>query len=422
MASIASELDVAQPEKAFEASWSRDPYDVPTVRTVHGSELTPTLQTLQERVYKTQDELPEGEQSYHGMAIRSFQAAKQGDAGTVTQDVVDEMESRGVIDRGVAENSTPLVFDPEVLDILNSEAPLAQRRLPTEGQDGYKAVYNQIDSRDAPIGYVSEQDSTDVLDDASGMNLARGEVDMSIFVDSASIADFSAKAAAHYVDLEDLTLGARLAEYAQLKEQTVLYGNPDHVDSGSSNPVNDGGPADPNAFHGLESIYSDAGNVEDKSGFDLSANDLVDDLKAEIKELLQGPYGVNKSDLEIWTSHTVEDRIESELTSMARHDTNDERVDYGHEDVSINGVGVYPSHNVDNHVYTDGDGDTYDVGDEGDVFIVNTRSTRFRQLAPLSTVPLGARGLADEVAMFEYGALIDRAGGNFGKKLSAYSV
>lgn len=428
MASIASELNVTDSEQAFKNAWTRDPYGVPAVRKDGDKDLTPTLQNLEKQIYADEDELKEmgleEQRPFKGMVARSLQAARSADTPTAaaTKEVITEMEARGVVDAEVAENSTPLVFDPEVLDIQKTEAPLAMGRLPSEGQEGYKAVYNVIDDRDAPIGYVSEGDSANVLDDASGMSMERGEVDMAIYVDTASITDFSAQAAAHYVDLEDLTLGARVAEHAQLKEQTVLYGDPDGVDT-----PDEGGIADENAYKGLATIFDEADNAEDKSGFDPSSEDgerpLVDDIKAEIAELLQSSKNVSRSDLEVWTSYTVLDRIEAELTTIARHDTDQGSVDYGYDGVRINGVPVVASHNVDEHdVGEDADGNTETVGDEGDVFIVNTRSVRFRQLAPLSSIPLGTRGLADEVALFEYGALIARAEGEWGRYLEAYDV
>lgn len=420
MASIASELNVANPDEAFKNAFTREPYNIPVVRNEAGSDITPTLQTLEKRIYAGEDDLPEGEKAFRGMVKRSLAAARDPDVQTdaATKEVMAEMEQKGVIDATVAQNSVPLVYDPEVLDLLKVSAPLAMGRLPTEGQEGYKAVYNNITAREAPIGYVSESASANILDQAKDVTMSRGEVDMAIYVDSVSITDFSAQAAAHYVNLEDLALGARLGEYAQLKEQTVLYGQ-------SVTPTNavSGGSADANAFEGLAKIYADAGNTKDKSAYDLAANDLIDDVKAEIKALLQGPNAVNKADLEIWTSWTVHDRMEGELTTLARHGTNDDSVDYGHGNIRINGVEVIPSHNVDEHVVgDDGAGGDVTVGSEGDVFIVNTRATRFRQLSPLSTIPLGTRGLADEVALFEYGALIDRADGAFGAHLQAYSV
>ncbi|AXR81502.1 hypothetical protein [Natrarchaeobaculum sulfurireducens] len=421
MASIASELNVTDSEQAFKNAWTRDPYGVPAVRKDGDKDLTPTLQNLEKQIYADEDELEamglDDQRPFKGMVARSLQAARSADTPTAaaTKEVVSEMEARGVVDAEVAENSTPLVFDPEVLDIQKTEAPLAAGRLPTEGQEGYRAVYNVIDDRDDPIGYVSEGESANVLDDARGMSMERGEVDMAIYVDTAAITDFSAQAAAHYVDLEDLTLGARVAEHAQLKEQTVLYGD-------TSVDAEDGGPGDANAYDGLATIFDEADNAEDKSGFDPSAEDddkaLVNDVKAEINEILQSEKNVSRGDLEVWTSYTVVDRMESELTNIARHDTDQDTVAYGHDGITINGVPVVPSHNVDEHDI----GAEDPVGDEGDVFIVNTRSVRFRQLAPLSSIPLGTRGLADEVAMFEYGALIARAEGQWGRYLQAYDV
>jgi hypothetical protein len=54
------------------------------------------------------------------------------------------------------------------------------------------------------------------------------------------------------------------------------------------------------------------------------------------------------------------------------------------------------------------------------VFIYDTSTFRRRQLAPLSTVPLGRVGLADKAAMFEYKANIDKSHGAHLKYLQGY--
>jgi len=65
---------------------------------------------------------------------------------------------------------------------------------------------------------------------------------------------------------------------------------------------------------------------------------------------------------------------------------------------------------------------TTNGGDNGDVFIYDTRNLQFRQLAPLSTVPLGKVGLADRAAMFEYGTLLSKSQGEHIRVLQAYDV
>jgi hypothetical protein len=56
------------------------------------------------------------------------------------------------------------------------------------------------------------------------------------------------------------------------------------------------------------------------------------------------------------------------------------------------------------------------------VLIFDESTFRHRQLAPLSTVPLGRRGLADEAAMFAYSANIDKSHGSHLKFLKGYTV
>jgi hypothetical protein len=125
----------------------------------------------------------------------------------------------------------------------------------------------------------------------------------------------------------------------------------------------------------------------------------------------------------------------------ARHDTNQDTIRFGGEDISIkNDIGIYGTHNVDSHTYVaqDEDGDendawdTYDsgdtgydtrtVGDEGDVFIVNTATWRKRELSPLSSIPLARRGDHEEVGMVAYDGNAELSGGFFGKFLSAYDI
>ena len=306
------------------------------------------------------------------------------------------------------EGSTPLVFDPEILSIEFMTAPFLEA-LPQEGQQGYKAVYNRIDSRDSPIGFVSEGDAID-LSGYSGKNIGftKGETSMKIYVDKANISDFSQAAAAHYMNVEDTTLGQRIALHAQWKEQMVFYGDTNQ-DTGS------GWIGDSNGYDGMAKIFTDVGNDVDKSG--VSSGEYVKDIRSEVYDLLQNE-NIMAQDLLIVTSYSMFDQLTRELVpAQTRYGANETSADVGIQQLRINGVPVMATHNIKE--YTDG---SYNIGNEGDVFIVNTRAARFRALVPLSSVPLAKLGLSQATAIFEFGAFIDRAGGNWGKYLKNYSV
>jgi hypothetical protein len=413
MASAARDvLDVTDKREAFGRFWEAQ--GVPTVTDPEGNKLTIPLQRVHEAISKD-DDLQE---KFHKHWLKNqFQLCADGakvEAQGITKNTIEEMKEEKAIDANVAENSTPLVFDPEIISLLAQEAPIVANRLMQEGQEGYKAVFNTIDSRDDAIGFISESDSLNLYDNTeSDISLNKNETDMEIWVDTVKISDFSERATNHYMNLRDTTLGERLAEHANSKEQAVLYGDP-------SQGLSDGSPGDSEAYDGYATIFSNASNQTDKSSVSLSSSDaLVKDIKAEMVGLIQNTPAVNPNNLEIWTSHTIYDEIENELNVHGRIDLNAEAVNYGDMDLQIKSRPVIPTHNVTGHSYGGG---SYTPGDEGDVFIVSTRSSRFRSLAPLSTVPLGRRGLSDEVAMFEYGAPIARAEGNFGKHLQAYPV
>ena len=302
---------------------------------------------------------------------------------------------------------TPLVFDPEILSILKDEAPFLEA-IPQEGQQGYKAVYQRIDSRDAPIGYTSESDSID-LTGYSGKNIgfAKGETDMTIYVDKANISDFTQAAAEHYMNVQDTTLGQRIALYGQRKEKQILYGD-------TSQDTGTGFIGDANSFDGLAKIFTDQGNDKDKSGV---SDNIVKDIRGEIHLMLQNE-NVSVRDLMVVTSYTMFDKITGELQpAQTRYSATETVADVGIQQLRIHGVPVLATHNVDNHSDSG-----YTPGSETDVFIVNMRAVRFRSLVPLSSVPLARLGLSQATAIFEFGALIERSGGNWGRYLKNYGV
>jgi hypothetical protein len=406
---------------------------------------------------------------YKGMAKRALLSASATDSDEgVTKDALNEMRQKGVIDSNVAERSTPLVFDADIRALLKASAPLAQGRWARQGQEGYEIVFNRIDRRESPLGRVPESISRRLQDYARDFGLNRETEPMRIYADTAEIGDFAATASAHYMDLEDLTISARLAEYAQFDEQEMMYGRYelDGLDTspvggdagefdyeplaGTTTPLEGGSPVGQYAARGFAEwcrLADEAANTVseipdtdhhiDKSG---TTTDFLDDLKAEVTAILQGPYDSLKPELEIWTSESMYDVLENEFIPRARSNENDDELNYGDYTIRVKGVPVYTSHNIDEHTYVaqDEDGDIQDpwdfyesgdadyaertVGSEGDVAIVNTSTWRKRELSPLSTFPLAVRGGADEVGMLAYDGNVELSGGFFGRFLSDYGI
>lgn len=457
---------------------------------------TTPIQTL----YQGDDERSKEQiQKYKGYVKRKLGAqAKASRDGLDYEKALEKVTDRAggedpkekIMDAGEVEGPTPLVFDPEILSILKETSPLLEL-VPQEGQQGYKAVYNRIDDRDAPIGHVTESASLDLLSQANDVNFDKNEVDMTIYTDVAEISDFSQAAAEHYMNVEETTLAQRVQVHAIDKARKMLYATP-QVDGYDDSDAEDGSLYDTEVYEGMVQYFERAGNQVDKSGF---SGTVVEDVKSEIADL-QDEVPVQTQNMVAYTSHALNDFMENEVDERARHDSNDTEIDFGLQNIRIDGVPVVPGHQVQAHSYTTqvqavdtnndtvtvkgdltetgGDGedlvntgtteltisgstgndDTYTIsslsyasgsnettvtvsgtisdstadgtasvdlrGDRGDVFLFSTRSFRYRALAPLSTVPLAKQGLSENVAMFEFGALISKAEGAFGKHLSAY--
>ena len=407
---------IANPEKAFKTAWQAN--GIRPIRSVKGNALTPAYNkgSLAERLAMDPEEAaekwgtdPNSGMDYRFLAAKELKTIRSGEKAGIdvepsnfnVKDVAQKVGGN-IIDAGVAENATPLVFDPDVLQLLKQNAPLAFGRLTRRGAEGYQVVFNNVSEREAPRGYGSESDSANLQDINRDFGFETPHVDLSIYMDATAITDFSAEAAAHYMNLEELAIGSRMAEYSQLHEQTVLYGDPGTAGEAGDNET--GGPGDPNAFTGLSNLYPET---------DLATpTDIGEAIKSEIRDLLQGDFAVNPNDLEVWTSWTVFDELENELRSDHGRfsiDVDNINLDYGNYQLEIGGVPVVPSHNVDSHTYDDPADTTYTVGDDGDVFLVNTATAEYRELLPLTTIPLAQRGASDEVGMVEFGTLIERS-------------
>lgn len=486
-------LTKAKADDTFEKIWKEHGFS----RVAKGDVVkTSPIQSL----YDGEDDRSKEQiQKYKGMVRHKLGAQAEASVkGKEYEKVVKEIKEKAagepqekVMDAGEVEGPTPLVFDPEILSILKETSPLLEL-VPQEGQEGYKAVYNRIDQRKPPIGHVTESTSLDVISEANDINLDKNEVSMDIYVDVAEISDFTQAAAEHYMNVEETTLAQRIAEHAVDKASKMLYGTP-RLDGYDDSDAQDGGLYDSEVYRGMVEYFEEAGNQVDKSGF---SGTVVEDVKAEIADL-KDSVNVMRQNLVAYTSHSLNDFMENEVDDRARHDSSDTEIDFGLQNIRIDGVPVVPGHQVQAQEYKtqvqsvstgsdtvtvkgdltesgpDGDalvntgtdeitidgstgndgtytisslsysggsnettitvsGDITDStadgtvtttdlrGNNGDVFIFSTRSFRFRALAPLSTIPLARNGLSENVAMFEFGALVSKAEGAFGKHLSAY--
>lgn len=311
------------------------------------------------------------------------------------------------VDASLMQDSIPIQFDPEITQILTTEAPL-MAQVPSRGWQGYSVSSNRITARDAPLGYLSEAAAIDLSAASSKeFTIEKDNTEMKIYADLVNVSDFTQRAGQGFMNIRETTLGTRVAAHAQHKEQTILYGDP-------SQALTDGSPGDTYAFKGLAELYPKT----IKTGVSISGDKaMLKDIKKEISKLRQSAYNISAADLQVWCSHTAFNWLADEMQVATRIVLPDSEFNFGFEGIRIDGVPVIPSHNVATHTYG-----AFTPGKVGDVFLYNKRATQWFGLAPLSTVPLGRVGLADRAALYEYGVLHERAGGVFGKYLYDYQV
>jgi hypothetical protein len=320
----------------------------------------------------------------------------------------------GPIDRNVVEEATPIQYDPRIMAVLRSEAPIVGD-IPQVGQAGFTASYNVISGRDEPVGFLSENEAIDLSEEKdSDHSLSNDEKDMKIWVDKANISDFTARAESSlgYMDVTQMTMGARVAEHALQKARAIFYGDPS-ANSGNNDAQ------DSAAYEGIAKIASDAGNDVDKSGFSSSSDyPILTDLKRELTKAVVDT-GLTYNVARIAVGSKFFDEIENELNLSVRKDDFSEATVFGGRALNLkNGVPIreypnireYPSFNSANFTPSD-----------RDVFIYDSRGIQFRSLMPLTTVPLARVGLANRAALAEFGTLISKDQGEHTHYLSNYA-
>lgn len=326
------------------------------------------------------------------------------------------INAKGPIDRSVVEQATPIQFDPRIVDIQRSAAPILDR-VTQQGQAGFTASYNVISDRDEPIGFLSEGAAIDLSNQKdSDHTLTNAQKDMKIFVDKVNISDFTVRAEASlgYMDVTQMTFGQRVIAHALAKAQTFFYGDP-------SVGANNTGSFDPEvgeAYEGMAKMASDAGNSVDKSSLNLQGEfPVLSDIKSELTKLVS-ETGLTYADAEITVSPSMFDYIENETNISTRIDAFDEDVSFGGRGLNIKGVPLTEDPNIRDYP---NQSTTNFTPAERDVFIWDRRNLQFRSLMPLTTVPLARVGLANRAALAEFGTLISKSQGEHMLYLSDYA-
>lgn len=375
-------------------------------------------------------------------AIASVEQAAAEENRGGTEDAFDDLMGRaaeaaetraGTIDSSVVQDSTPIEVDTVIVDIMDPEAPLLDL-VDFEAQPGFTAQFNIISDR-GPVqpGAVDESTAVDLsAEDNTDWVLDDDQLDMTILTARMNMSDFTQRAWESLNwgtnDIEETTVGQVMIALARWRAGEMVYGDPDVG-------LSDGSIQDSNASPGLaywaqnadDEALTDVDHVVDKSGLDTTEDRArLSDLKQEITELVTNT-GATYNRLQAICGPTFFDTIESEVDEVVRLDAYDEGIDFGGRTLNVKGVPLNEVRAVgrDEHGgydYNDTEdtpAGTWDI-DEGDVFIYDTMAFKRRQLAPLSTVPLARRGLADEAVAFEYKANVDKSHGAHVKFLQAY--
>lgn len=379
-----------------------------------GSNLSLVRQQFHDPNWRTDETWAEREYGTKRPFIAGAARAADVDDGPVTR-AFEDMEERATVTSSnpILETASPVEVDPEIVQTLRSKAPLIDR-VTTQAQAGFVADYNIINDRSDPVGMVSESSAVDLSGETpQDFGLSNEQKDMEIFVDLVEISDFAQRAEStlDYMDLTQTTLGQRMIEASLFKNRQFYYGDP-------SVGASDGSVEDTNAYEGIVKLANDASTsyVIDKSA---TSSGFLEDIKSELTTVVQNT-GLTYDAAAIAVSPTMFDALENEANAVVRLDGYDESLNFGGRAIQIKGVEVFEDPNIRN--YTGLSSSTTSGGDEGDVFVYDTRNLQFRQLAPMSTVPLGRIGLADRAALFEYGRLISKSQGEHLRVLQAYDV
>jgi len=201
------------------------------------------------------------------------------------------------------------------------------------------------------------------------------------------------------MNVMDTTVGQVMRAIFLTKAKTWLYGDPGAGGTGLHENAN--------AHDGLASFAADAGNVVDKTG---TTSGYLEDILDYITQQTQSS-ALTFGNTRVLCSSAFYNQIYDEVTPVVRLDGHDADVEYGPQGLAIGHErGSVPITPVDNiRDYQAGSTGVGSNSTTGDVFLYHEPSIQYRQLAPMSTVPLGALGLASRNAIFEYGTLVDKS-------------
>lgn len=323
---------------------------------------------------------------------------------------------RALVDQSIVGAATPIEVDPRIVDIQRRAAPVLDI-IGVQSQAGFTAQYNIISGRDAPVGFLSETEAAGDLEDQftpQSFNMETATKDMKIQVGLVKVSDFSQRAeqTLDYMDLRQTSLGQATIAQTLQKARAIFYGDP-------SAAAGDRSIEDGDSYEGLAKIFNDAGNSISKTGTSSGfLKDLLDEVTVQVENT-----GLTWDRARYLVSPRMYNAIYNEITPVVRVGGYDADVEYGPQGLAIGtemgSVGITPCPNIRSYSGFSG---TASNSDPGDVFLIDEMAAQFRQLAPLSTVPLGRTGLADRVALFEYGTLIDKAHGNHGLWLQGFDI
>lgn len=345
------------------------------------------------------------------------------EAGTRTTRAVENVmgatdpnTERALVDEGVIGAAAPIDVDPVIFNVLNNEVP-ELNIIETIAQPGFEFKYNVISDRDAPIGMLSESEAAGDLESnftPQSFTLSDETISMKRQVGLFKVSDFSQRAMTtlEYMDPRETTLGQGAIAHNKFKVKQMYYGDPS-VGAGD-NSIEDG-----DAYEGLAKIADDSGNSIDKSTV---SSGILEDLLDELTTVVEDT-GLTFDRARFMVSQQLYNAIYDEVTPTIRIDGYDADVEYGPQGIAISTefgtAPITPTPNIRSYGGLSGVGAN---SDNGDVFLIDELATQFRQLAPMSTVPLGRTGLADRVSMFEYYTLVDRSQGNHTYWYQGYDI
>jgi len=323
---------------------------------------------------------------------------------------------RALVDNGVIGAAAPVDVDPMIWEVERSAAPELSI-VQSVAQPGFSFKYNVIKDRDSPIGMLSEAEAAGDLEDQftpQSFTLSDETKDMKRQVGLFKVSDFSQRAmeTLQYMDPRETTLGQGVISHQLFKAKQLFYGDP-------SVGAGDNSIEDTEAFEGLAKIAADASNVKDKSTV---SSGILEDLLDELTTATLNS-GLTWDRARFMVSQQLYNKIYEEATPTIRLDGYDADVEFGPQGISLSTeygtAPITPAPNIRNYSGLTGVGSTSGTGD---VFLIDELAVQFRQLAPMSTIPLGRTGLADRVAMFEYYTLVDRSQGEHTYRFEGYDI